>query len=439
MSCVLTFDLGTTYFKAALFDRQLELVALARLATPADSPEPGWNQIDAERFVAALVELAAQLRASAPQAWPHVEAVSFATQANSFLLLDESDQALTPIILWNDRRAAACVDAARQRIESPDFYQQTGVPRCVDGMSPGKFLWLRDNMSDAVSRAAKVCYISDYLTLLLTGEHVTEAGAAGLTGLLDIHALRWRDDAIASLGADAWRWPRVERAGAAIGTLNGALASRLSLSKEARFVVGCLDQYAGAIGTGNTQPGGVSETTGTVLATVSLADHFDAALHKRGVYQGPAFREGEYYRMLFGDVSANLVEALRAKCAPRLSYEQLDELAAATPAGCDGLRLDLQASITKREPVYDREADDQPLGCRVRAIYEGVAEALREQVTSLAGDQRPSRILAAGGAARSATWRQIKSSALGIPVEAAAGEEPTSRGAAMLAFGKLSG
>ena len=101
--------------------------------------------------------------------------------------------------------------------------------------------------------------------------------------------------------------PRVVRAGTDLGPLDSRAAAQFGLPESCRFVVGCLDQYAGAIGAGNIEPGMVSETTGTVLATVQCADQFGTKLGP-AVYQGPAFRQGLYWRMAFGDVSANYLQ-----------------------------------------------------------------------------------------------------------------------------------
>ncbi|MCC6683261.1 MAG: FGGY-family carbohydrate kinase [Phycisphaeraceae bacterium] len=437
MTYVLTFDLGTSYFKAAIFDQDLNMVALARLAAPRDEPQAGWGQIDAARFQDALFDLAALLRRESPRVWPHITALCFATQANSVVLLDEANRALTPIVLWNDRRAAGYVDRVRERIEGDDFYSCTGIPAITDGFCPGKLLWLQDHQPQAWRAAAKCCLISDYFTLLLTGRHVTEASVAALSGLLDIHSLQWRDAAIAALNAEQLVWPQVVRSGCMLGTVRSELAERMQLPAQAKFAAGCLDQYAGFIGTGNVQPGHMSETTGTVLATVSLSDRFDDTLGQRGVYQAPAFRDGWYYRMLFSEVSANLLEVLRNSFAPDHSYEQLCDLAAAVAPGCNGLKLNISTSAALHRPVFVGDVESASLGHRVRAILEGVADVLHKQVQVLAGSQPPPHITAAGGGSQSKLWLKIKSDLLGIPVRATAGPEPTSRGAAALAVSAI--
>jgi sugar (pentulose or hexulose) kinase len=75
----------------------------------------------------------------------------------------------------------------------------------------------------------------------------------------------------------------------------------------------------------------------------------------------------------------------------------------------------------------------------VRAIFEGVAVALREQITLLCGATPPAVVHGVGGAAGSPMWMQIKAKTLGVPVRAVACAEPTSLGAALLAWHGLTG
>jgi len=156
----------------------------------------------------------------------------------------------------------------------------------------------------------RLCLISDYLTLLFTGRHVTEAGAAGLTAMVDIHRCEWWTEMLAQLELDRAWLPQIVRAGTDLGPITGAAAARFGLPSTCRFIVGCLDQYAGAIGAGNVGPRLISETTGTVLATVRLAGEF-ATEPPATVFQGPAFAEGRFWRMAFGEVSASYLQWYR--------------------------------------------------------------------------------------------------------------------------------
>ncbi len=431
MRTILTLDLGTTYFKVALFDEMGQLCALHRAAPPISRPWPQTWELSAESFHKCITDALDRLRETAPNAFADVAAITFATQTNSFLLLDAADRPLTPIILWPDTRAGDFADEMAARSVLPGFRRATGVPLLHPEFMPGKLLWLKRHEPDLWRAVRRLCSISDYLTLWMTGQHVSEAGAAGLTGMIDIHALRWLPDFPQHLGLRPGCFADILRAGASLGRIRRPLADTLGISPDTTFVVGCLDQYAGAIGAGNIFPGGISETTGTVLATVRCSSSFDANA-PAAVYQGPAFDEGVYYQMAFGTTSANLLEAYCESLPDRPAFEDLVREAADTSASDNPLRL---INATPSD-LFERLAAISPAPSRAqitRAILEAVACALRDQVRTLCADELPKEIRCAGGAARSEAWLQIKADILGIPTVTLTCPEPTSLGAAMLA------
>lgn len=437
MSNVLTFDLGTTYFKACVFDAGGRLLALARRNTPVTDSSGERREIEPGRFLDTIVHLAAEVHARAPDQYREIEAISVATQTNSFLLLDSMNRPLTPLILWNDRRAASLESRFAELLADPSLRAESGVPSLSGGFALLKLLWLREHQPSVWREARRFCLIGDWLTWWLTGRHITEGGAAGLTGLLDVHTMGWRRAFIDRCGLADLTLPEPGYAGGDIGRLQQALADQLGLRRHTRCTLGCLDQYAGAIGAGNVERGGISETTGTVLATVALSDRFDAALPP-SVFQGPAWRAGLWWRMSFGSLSANLLEALRESEPDEPSYERLDAEAASVRTDGDGLRLDAVASLARSHPVFENAGPHHSRGHRVLAIFEAVAGALRRQTNDLGSDVR-APILAAGGAARSRLWLQIKADTLGIPFAATACPEPTSLGAAAFAIASLTG
>jgi xylulokinase len=302
---------------------------------------------------------------------------------------------------------------------------------------PAKLLWLQNQLPETWKRANKVCLISDYLTILLTGKHVSEAGAAGLTGLVDIHRCEWWPEMLARFELDHCSLPTLVRAGTDLGPIHSPAAERFGLPRDCRFVVGCLDQYAGAIGMGCVNPNMISETTGTVLATVQCTDQFATPV-SLDVFQGPAFRKGLYWRMAFGEVSANYLEWYRDQLRDRPDFDQLTELAEQIEPGAHGLRLRTNERPTELEKVFDGLTSRHTRGDMVRCIMEAVARALADQVSTLSKGAPPLEIRCAGGAARNDFWLQIKADVAGITTVASECEEPTSLGAAMLAEASLS-
>ncbi|MBN2580347.1 MAG: FGGY-family carbohydrate kinase [Pirellulales bacterium] len=438
MSKILAIDLGTTYLKMMLYDRDSGTYEVRRFDLPLRREPVGRLELSTDAFADVLLRGFMDLRNHAAVGLADVEAITFATQTNSFVLLDADHRPLTPLILWPDVRAAELESEVQKRCGFPEFSAATGVPQLNRQFMAAKLLWLQRHDPNLFKQTAKLCLIGDYLTYLLTGRHVTEAGTAGLTGLVDVHRCRWWSVMLERFDLNASWLPAIARAGADLGVIAPAAARRFGLPESCRCVVGCLDQYAGAIGTGSVEPGMISETTGTVLATVQCTDRFTAQPGP-AVFQGPAFREGLYWRMTFGDVSANYLEWYRNQLPDRPDFAQLAALAARTEPGAAGLKLRTDVGMTRPEEVLQGLTADHTRGQAVRCIFEAVARALGEQVAALCGGKPPGEIRCAGGGARSDAWLQIKADLLGATMTATECSEPTSLGAVILAEASLRG
>ena len=443
MKTVLTLDLGTSYFKSALVDADGRLCALDRTPAPITRTAGGLCEMSPDQFRETVTQAVRRLADTAPGGISEVAAVTFSTQTNSFLLLDEGNRPLTPFVIWADERAMSMTDRVQELSRAAGFQETTGVVQLDCQYVPAKLLWLQSRRPDVWREARRFCLISDYLTLWFTGRHVTESGAAGLLGLVDVHRLQWWDWACEQTHLPQSWLPHIVRAGTDLGSITPDVADTFGLPRTCRFVVGCLDQYAGAMGAGNIVPGMVSETTGTVLATARCSQGFDAAAAPH-LFQGPAFDDGVFFQMLFGSTSANLLEWYRSHLSERPSFEALCNLAANIQPGAEGLRLGPDPTRGTPEEAFIGRGDQHATGHAVRSIMETVAFALADQMDRLCGSERPVEVRSCGGAARSETWLQIKADVTGVPFVRTEFPSPACLGSAMLAaralgWGELDG
>ena len=188
----------------------------------------------------------------------------------------------------------------------------------------------------------RICLISDYLTWLITGQHVTEAGAAGLTSLLDIHRCCWWSALCARLEIPQAYLPRVVHAGRDLGLLGDGTGTAPStgFGSASRPIAASLSV--------------VSINTREPLARATLPlVRFQKPSGRRWprsdvpttsilrpaacVHQGPAFPDGFSYQMAVGAVSANYLEWYRGQLPDRPDFDRLMVLASRVervPATC---------------------------------------------------------------------------------------------------------
>ena len=132
---VLALDVGSSSVRAQLYDeRAREVGDPARQAYEPSLGRDGSAELDADELVRA-----ARAVLEAPEA-TH-DALAISCFWHSLLLLDGDRRPLTPVLLWQDRRAAAQAEELARRLDPQRVHQRTG---CFLHPSywPAKLAWL---------------------------------------------------------------------------------------------------------------------------------------------------------------------------------------------------------------------------------------------------------------------------------------------------------
>ena len=376
-----------------------------------------------------------------------IKAVSYSSQANSFLLLDKDGEALTPIVMWPDTRVEAEDDATR-RLWAPPYMEVTGTDLKGKSFYMAKIRWFMKNQPEIWAKTAYSMTISDYLTYLLSGERYGDGGTASLLGVLDLKNMKWWKEGleIMEIPEKILSTPRVP--GTVVGKVNKRGEEALGVPQGAAVAVGSLDHHVAAVGSGIGNVAEMSESTGTVLAALNYTDQY---VPHSGCAMGPVGVDNLYYQVAFNNNGAGALEWYQKHYATDLSLEELNDAAASVPPGSDGLAIlpmpqtytDLEGFFTLPDfPNQGKAAgsggskEGEPSftqGHYFRAMMEGIAANLKAHIRTLRGDNVPSRILATGGGARSDLWLTIKASLIGAEFVTTTSPEPACYGAGMYA------
>lgn len=428
MSFFLGIDLGTSYFKAGVFDREGKLRGLGRQPVVKSGAAVGRCELTPARFRRTLRLAIAQALSEAGTRAERIGALSWSSQANSFILLDASDEPLTPLILWPDGRGTDAPEALTGRT---DFMDATGL-----GIAPGggsmisKTERFRHRQPRLWDRTRSIMTISDYLAFGLTGHRVGEWGTASMTGLFDVARRGWWDEALGICGIARERLSVPLETGTCAGRISVSGARLTGLSAGTALFAGGLDHHIAAVGAGATCRNHISESTGTVLACVGYKDVYEP---RRGVNTAPGLDRGHYFSMAFEGNGAAALEWYRRNHAAGMSMVELLELAAKVETGCGGLTArpcaDRYAALEGFENIRPHHSE----GHFARAILESTARSLSQLVLSLEGGGSPAEaVVPTGGGARSRLWLQIKADLLGREFLVPESGELACKGAAML-------
>ena len=431
MDVVLGIDLGTSYFKLGLFDRDGELRGLGRVPVEAETGDGTRCELPVGRFWASLRDGIAHALDESGCAPNDIRGAAYSSQANSFLLLDEHNAPLTPLVLWPDCRSEQDDAALAELWNREDVLRVTGqgIPKSR-GLAAAKWRWFQLRRPQLWSRMRRVMTISDYLAFSLTGRFIGDQGTASLLCIRNMERREWWQAALQTLKMQPSHLATLLQPGSPAGLLTAEGAGRLELSAGIPFAVGSLDHHVAALGAGLGHVADLSESTGTVLACLHSTNEYRPA---PDCCIGPGVADDEYYQFAVDGNGAGTLEWYQKRHAPELSIPELVSLAETVPPGCEGLIALPQAGrYDDLNGFLHRSSKHRP-GHFTRAIMESTAATLLKLTDALCPEGRPRRIVATGGGARSDLWLQMKADMLGAEFVRPGCREPACMGAAMFA------
>lgn len=434
MAAILTYDLGTTALKTALFDpADGRLLALAEHEFPIRRPQPDWAEQEPLDWWRALVTTTRAVLAQAPV---QVTAIGLSSQRETLIPCDADGEPLGPAILWMDRRAQAEAALLAEWLGADQIHQTTGVIAETTFTAP-KLLWLKRHQPDLYRSARWFLQPKDFLAMRLTGAPFLDPSLASRSMLYDLRRRDWWPAMLDRLELSPDRLPPVVASTQAGGLLSRAAAAALGLTPGIPVAAGGGDRACEALGAA-VGAGRIMESTGTATNVSAVTDRLESRLPD-GILTSAHVLHGHWLLEQGISTGGSILRWLRDQVTG-LSYEEMNRLAAESRPGANGLLLlpfFLGARATRWNPqargaLFGLTLGHQP-GDIARAAMEGLALEIRACLERL--DQEGvaiSELVTLGGGANSAVWRQIKADVTGRPVQSVTSGHAASLGAMLL-------
>ena len=254
---IAAIDQGTTSTRVVLCsDRAPPRLALAERHAQ-HYPQAGWVEHDPE-------ELLANIRRCLAAAGP-VDAIALTNQGESCLAWDgETGEALSPVIVWQDARTLAAVEALRAAGHEPEARARSGL-----GLDPyfsaSKLAWLLQSSQELRRRREqgrlRLGTTDAWFLQRLTGRAATDVTTAARTGLMHLGSGQWDPWLCDLYGLPIESLPPIVPPLADYGAVDGVpLRSAL------------VDQVAALYGHGCRKAGDLKITFGTGAFALALLD-----------------------------------------------------------------------------------------------------------------------------------------------------------------------
>ena len=431
-------DSSTTATKALLMDEQGAVVAIGRSEYDFETPRPLWSEQSPDLWWDATVVAITEAIAAAGIDGADVAGIGLTGQMHGLVLLDDEGTVLRPSILWNDQRTQAECDEIRDRVGPEHLIAVTGND-ALTGFTAPKILWVRNNEPEVFSQVAHVLLPKDYVRFRLTGEYAIDRAGGSGTILFDLADRTWSEEVAAALDIPTEWLPPTFEGPDATGVVSEAAAALTGLRPGTPVMAGGGDQAANGVGVGAVTPGVVAMSIGTSGVVFAAADH--PIIEPAGRLHAFCHAVPDMWHLMGVMLSAaGSYKWFKDTFAPDLSYDDLNDAAAAAPAGSEGLVF-LPYLTGERTPHPDPLARGAFVGLTVRhglghmarAVMEGVAFGLRDSVELMAAEMELGEVRVSGGGASSDLWLRIIADVIGLPVRVVGTAESAAHGAAILA------
>ncbi|MFC5652692.1 gluconokinase [Paenibacillus solisilvae] len=415
-------DIGTTSTKAVLFEENGKVVTKANVEYPLYTPTPSIAEQDPDEIFAAVIQSVRQVVHNSGVDAGQVMFVSFSSAMHSVIPVDKEGKPLMRCLTWADNRSADWAARLKRDMGGHELYRRTGTP--IHPMSPiTKLMWLRHDHPELFEKTAKFISIKEYVLFKLFDDYVIDHSIASSTGMMNLEALDWDEEALQLAGVTPERLSRLVPTTCKLEGLHAGYASEMGLTAATLFIVGASDGVLSNLGVDATQPGVVAVTIGTSGAIRTVVDkpvtdpkgrYFCYALtEKHWVIGGPVNNGGVIFRWVRDELAGVEVEA--ANRLGRNPYDMITQIAEGVRPGSDGLLF--HPYLTgERAPLWNPDARGSFFGLSlhhkkehmIRAVMEGIIYNLYTVLLALEESiGRPKVIKATGGFARSSLWRQM--------------------------------
>jgi len=418
-------DIGTTAIKVALFDNNgkkvLHHAQEYELLKPSAQRVEQIPHVYWDTFCTCVKRVMAESGVDKAD----VKAFSMDSSAESIVFLDEHMEPLDNFYVWMDNRAEEEANEINARFTPKQIVSVTGQTP-IDPVYPAtKILWFRKNKPELFEKIRMMYMCDDYLWYHLCGRSVSHGSSWCTSYLWDIVKKDWWPEMLEYLQIRPEQLPEIVECGTVIGTIYPEVADELGLPRDLMLVMGGQDQSSGAIGVGNVVPGIFSESTGGALMVCTTVDR--PVFDENGCVPCNYSDMKDVYMIQAGAKGGILLRWLRdTLCREEMQMEQegkgnaydlMDKLAAATPAGAEGLFLmpffggagNPHRDIYGRGVLYGLSLGHTK-GHIIRAFMEALACNITKMIeyTEKLTGVKVTQVRSLGGGSLSPLWCQIK-------------------------------
>ncbi|SRR5579871_179247 len=344
MKYLLGYDIGSSSIKAALLQADSGKI-IASAFSPSHEMEiisvkPGFAEQHPEKWWSELINATRQLQQQVSYKPNDIMAIGISYQMHGLVCVDRNLKTLRPSIIWCDSRGVEFGEKA---------FSALGEEFCLQHFlnSPGNFTasklkWVKENEPEIYEQIFKIMLPGDYIALKLTGQPATT-----ISGLSEGIFWNYQSNSIAKELLDYYQIDED-----LLSSVVPTFGEQARINNEASVILGIAkgtpvcyragDQPNNAYSLNVLQPGEIAATAGTSGVVYGVTDRVEYDRRSRVnpfVHVNNTDIDKRYGILLCVNGTGILNSWLRKNVFVGLSYDQINNLAAKSKMGAEGLQF----------------------------------------------------------------------------------------------------
>ena len=358
-----------------------------------------------------------------------IGAIGISYQMHGLVIVDKDQNVLRPSIIWRDSRATEIGNKA---------FNEIGHEACLHSLlnSPGNFTasklkWVKENEPKLYDKIDKIMLPGDYIAMRLTGEVRTTASGLSEGMFWDFRKNSVSDLVLNYYGFQKELIPELVDTFGIQGLVSPGIAAELGLKPGTPVTYRAGDQPNNALSLNVLNPGEIAATAGTsgVVYGVSGEVKFDPQSRVNTFAHVNHSAEAERLGVLLCINGTGILNSWMNKNigGKNYSYQQMNELAGAIPAGSEGLSVLPFGNGAERvlgnrnigAQIYGIDFNRHGQGHLFRAAQEGIVFSFKYGMDILRETGIEAKVIRAGQANMflSPVFRETLANITGVSIE----------------------
>lgn len=341
MKYLLGYDVGSSSVKVALLD-----IETGRAVATATSPDQemgmiahqaGWAEQHPDSWLKEAINATHKLKAKYTFDPSLVAGIGISYQMHGLVVVDKDLQALRPSIIWCDSRAVEIGNQA---------FAEMGSEACLGHLlnSPGNFTasklkWVKNNEPAIYEQIRYFMLPGDYLAMQMSGTPQTTVSGLSEGIFWDFSEQKISQPLLDFYGFDTSIIPEVVSTFAPQSQLSASAAAAFGLKAGTPIAYRAGDQPNNAFSLNVLNPGEVATTAGTsgVVYGINAQATADPLSRVNTFAHVNSTPDAQRNGVLLCVNGTGILNSWVRRFAGGISYDEMNQQAAQTPIGADGL------------------------------------------------------------------------------------------------------